>query len=199
VASNRTVTARQYVALYLYYVEGQSFRRIGATLGIKSSNGVYSLIQRGKRWIVEAEAEGVNASPFIEGRNASSTRNVGRAASRQDDLIAEVEWRVEQRERELADIDRLMRQNGGVDLEAELAHNRVFIHDYYDDAWCVPYRRPAHRLDQWEMRYLMAHPTSRTIHTAAYDSAKAAAHCAATYPTCGMDSPCHGCRTRPTD
>lgn len=187
------VTARQYVALHLYYVEGWSHRRIAQVLGITHAP-VQRLILRGRRWIMEAGCDqgGAN-SPYIEkllcsSRTSSPTRDVGRAASRQDQLLMEWESRVEQRERELGDIDSLMRGNQGV---PDSLH-RTFIRDYYDDAWIVPYRRPSHQFDQWEMLYLNDRPGSRTIHTAAYDSHRAARYCAAP-PTCSIHPRCVGC------
>jgi hypothetical protein len=76
---------------------------------------------------------------------------------------------------------------------------------------------PGNRWDQWELRALRAWEdrinalnVQRALDgklplvvgrlpQSAYDPENAADYCASTYPSCGMDRPCHGCRTKPSD
>ena len=167
------VTARQYVALYLYYIEGQPQRKIGSVLGIAHQN-VSRLIVRGKRWLVDAAADQGGASlPYIEALSAPSptaspTRNVGLAASRREELLDALELRLEQRAKDLAEVAECMSGDSS-----------------------RPTRIKRNHYDQWELRYL-AGKAGEPLPTSAYNAAVAARYCASDPATCGLD--CCGCR-----
>jgi hypothetical protein len=174
VASNRTVTARQYVALYLYYVEGQSQGKIGAVLGIAQQN-VSKLMVRGKRWLVDAVAEqgGVSlprlTALLAPSPTSSPSANVGLAASRQEELADALELRLQQRATELAEVEECM--------SGDSSH---------------PTRIKRNHYDQWELRYLAAR-SGEPLPTSAYYAGTAAAYCANRGKVCGLK--CAGCET----
>ena len=109
-----TLTARQYVVMYLYYRRGCTHRQIASALSIKHT-AVQKLLVRGNRWVLEEAVtpEGVATSDLVRGLlqpslTASVTGHVGRAASRQEELLDRLELRMQQRARELADIEECM-------------------------------------------------------------------------------------------
>jgi len=173
-----TVTARQYIALHLYYIEGWSYRRIGKHLGMASSASPYALVQRGKSAIVRITVDkGANTLPLVEGLlrpspTSSLTRNVGQAASRREELLDALERRMAQRDAELADIEECMAGDS-----------------------FSPTRTKQNPYDQWEMRYLSKHqgepmPTSAYIHKRR--GGGPANYCAAPVP-CSFTPRCVGC------
>lgn len=167
------VTERQYTALYFYYVEGWSHRKIGTELNIHHSS-VQSLIIRGRRWITEAAAKQTPATlPFMRALftpspTSSLTAHLGRAASRQEELQGTLTLRMEQRAEELAEIEECM-------SGSHLSPTHIKRNHY----------------DQWELRYLQAHG-GEPLPTSAYQAGTAAAYCASDQTICGLD--CHGCR-----
>jgi hypothetical protein len=111
---NGTVTARQYVALRFYYVEGWSQRRIADLLGIQQQS-VHRLICRGQRWIIDAAASdgGVKSlrlrALLVPSPSASATREASwAAASRQDELLDALDLRLQERASELDSIEACM-------------------------------------------------------------------------------------------
>ena len=172
------VTARQYVALHLYYVEGWSYRRVGKALGLTSSASPYSLIQRGRDALIRITVDkGANTLPLVEGLlrpspTSSLTRNVGQAASRREELLDALEHRMVQRDAELADIEECMAGDS-----------------------FSPTRIKQNHYDQWEIRYLNQHhgeplPTSAYMHKRR--GGGPATYCAAP-PTCTIHPRCVGC------
>jgi hypothetical protein len=103
------LTARQCIALHLYYVAGQNLAVISSTLGCTPS-GTFRIVQAAKAKLGQAyEDDPVKFLPLIEGLlrpspTASVTRHVGKSLSRQDELWAALEMRLHQRANELADI-----------------------------------------------------------------------------------------------
>lgn len=188
------VTARQYVALYLYYIEGQPQRTIGSILGVSQQAASY-LLERGRRRLVTSVGEtGVvkavhmrellRPSPY-----ASPTRDLGKAASRQEDLLDALEQRMLQRADDLADLQQCMSGES-----------------------VLPVRTKRNHFDQWECRYLSGNgvlvdpindrdlpqgwhmePVRKSrVPESAYRSDRAARYCASDPATCGLD--CCGCR-----
>lgn len=109
-----TITARQYVVLHLYYCLGNTQRQIAVALGISQKN-VHMLLVRGRRWIIESATEGMGgiSSPLIRGLlqpspTASVTGHAGNAALRQEELLDTLDLRMQQRSKELADIEECM-------------------------------------------------------------------------------------------
>ena len=168
-----TLTARQYVALHLYYVEGQSYRRIGSTLGI-TGQGAWDLVGRGRTRLVACYVDApLDASPLVEGltspsATASTTRHVGRSESRQDRLLDALERRMAHRAYEVEEVTECMCGNFALPTHIQRNH------------W-----------DQWEMRYLNARPDSHGIPTTAYRADRAARYCASDPAMCGLG--CVGC------
>ena len=188
------VTARQYVALYLYYIEGQTQRTIGDVLGV-TQPAIHYLLQRGKLLLEEAASDGgvikavhmrelLRPSPY-----ASPTRDLGKAASRQEDLLDALEQRMLQRADDLADLQQCMSGES-----------------------VLPVRTKRNHFDQWECRYLSGNgvlvdpindrdlpqgwhmePVRKSrVPESAYRSDRAARYCASDPATCGLD--CCGCR-----
>jgi len=134
-----TITARQYIVLRLWYVEGWSQHRIARGLGITQPS-VYGLIVRGRRWIFEAVSEEgaitlrrVEAL-FAPSPTSSPTSNLGVAASRQDELLDALELLMEHQAAEAAAYDECM--SGDSHLRTHVQRNTF---------------------DLWELRYAMAH------------------------------------------
>jgi hypothetical protein len=154
-----TVTDRQFVALYLYYVGGQSQRKIGSVLGVRQQT-VWELLKLGRRNVITLvePAEPVT-SPLVRvltepTPTTSVTSHSGLAASRRGELLDALERHMAQRDHELADIVECM-------SGASFSPTHVKRNHY----------------DQWELRYLMRHK-AEDLNTDAYDAKNAAVHCA---------------------
>lgn len=165
-----TVTSRQEQALRLYYCEGWTHRRIGSHLGI-THRAVQTLIIRGSRWLIEdAAAQGVASLPLVERPcrlSPTSSTHVGRALTRQEELLDALALRLEQRDAELAMYEQWL--DGDSHLPSHVKRN--------------PY-------DQWELRYLRG-KKGEPLPTTAYRADIAASNCAADRGRCGLD--CAGC------
>lgn len=169
--AHMTVTCRQQVALSLYYVEGWSHRRIGQAIG-SNPGTVYRLIERAKEVIVrQCSGETGNAHPIVERlcslSPTSSTSHVGRAMTRQEELLDALALRLEQRDAELA-----------------------MYEQWLDSDSHLPSHVKRNPYDQWELRYLQG-KRGEPLPTTAYRADVAAAHCAADKGRCGLD--CAGC------
>ena len=190
------LTARQYIALHLYYAEGWSITRISGMLSC-TKQAVHSLMGRAKTRIVETYTTN-DVDLAIHMRDilrpcpaASITHSKGKAASRRELLLDALEQRMLQRATELANIRECM--SGKSFLPTHLATNRY---------------------DQWESRYLnecgvvidpirdedlpdgwhMEPRRNPRVPDSAYKSKNAAAYCASDPSTCGITDRCVGCR-----
>jgi len=168
------LTDRQFVALYLYYVCGQSHRKIGRVLGVDRKT-VYEHLRsaRNKLITIKVETPYPRTLPLVErllepSPTASVTRGAGIAASRREDLLDALERRMAQRDAELADISECM---SGDSFSPTHALRNTY--------------------DQWEARYLSRH-AGEPLPTSAYDAGHAAANCACDAPSCTLG--CAGCR-----
>ena len=110
---NSVVTARQYAALHLFYVEGWSYRRIGKALGIAGPTA-YELVCRGKNNVLTycVEQATPNTSPIVEtlvsSQASTQTRDMHAAAERQDELLDTFEAQLERRLSELDALESCM-------------------------------------------------------------------------------------------
>ena len=190
-----SLTARQYIALHLYLVEGWTQNRIGGFLSI-SQPATHYLIQRGRKWFTDtATRDGVISAIHVRDMlhpspSASITRNVGKAACRQEELLDALEQRMLQRANELAKYRECMSGNS-----------------------ILPVHRARNKHDQWECRYLTEHgviidPVADSelpagwhmeprrnprVPDTVYRPKNAAAYCAGTYPQCGITDRCFNC------
>ena len=155
---SHTITARQYITLRLYYVEGWSERRIGAAFSI-THQAAHDRLIRARRWVFEAAGdEGLAASPLVEALLAPSptsspTSNVGVAASRQDELLDSLELLTEQHAQQAASFIECM--SGDSHLPTHVKRNTF---------------------DQWEMRYAADHRCEQ-LPTSAYNANIAGGYC----------------------
>ena len=162
-----------------------------------SQQATSRLILRGKQWFFdESDRSGVvsavhmrelmRPSPVV-----SSTRDLGKSAHRQEQLLDVLEQRMLQRANELADIKR-----------------------YMSSGSFLPIKPMKNKFDQWECRYLADHrvivdPVSDEclpdgyhmepkrnprVPDTAYRPKNAAAYCASDPATCGVTDKCCGCR-----
>ena len=168
-----STTARQQIALIYFYVEGRSYGHIGKALGI-SAQAAHGLIERGRNVILHAiEDKGVDALPYVErllhaSPTMSPTRHVGRALSRQEELLDALQLRLEQRDAELA-----------------------MYAQWLDSDSHLPTHCKRNPYDQWEMCYLHGRK-GEPLPTTAYNAATAAASCAMNGRPCPLH--CAGCR-----
>lgn len=134
-----TITARQLLALHLYYATGCTYRKIGTVLSIDGKTA-YDLVQRGRRSLyIHVSHDHPHKSLLVEALlrpspTASVTCNVGLAASRQGELLDALEFRLEQRAEELAHLEECM--SGDSYLPTHCKRN----------TW-----------DQWELNYICSH------------------------------------------
>lgn len=153
-----TITARQYIVMRLWYVEGWSQRRIGRFLGIHQKS-VWDLISRGRRWIIRTASEGGPSRHLLievllaPSPTSSPTSNLGVAASRQDELLDALELLIQHRAAEAASYQECM--SGDSHLRTHVKRNTF---------------------DLWELRYAMAHQCSQ-LPTSAYDCCRAWRYC----------------------
>lgn len=153
-----TITARQYIVMRLWYVEGWSQYRIAKGLGITQPS-VYGLIARGRRWIFEAVSEeGAITLRRVEvllapSPTSSPTSNLGVAASRQDELLDALELLMEHQASEAAIYDECM--SGDSILRTHVKRNTF---------------------DLWELRYAMAHQCAQ-LPSSAYNAHIASRYC----------------------
>ena len=154
-----TVTDRQYIALRLWYLEGWSQHQVARAFGI-TQPAVHALIARGRRWVFEAVSrKGLSNRHLVEGlfgpsMASSLTRDLGAASGRRDELLDELEIRMDQQAREAAAFSDCML--GDSLFSAHPLHNTF---------------------DQWEMQYALEHGCEH-LPTTAYDAPNAGKYAA---------------------
>jgi hypothetical protein len=155
---SHTITARQYIALRLYYVEGWNYSRIGEAFGV-TKQAVHQVVMRGRHWIIQAcGVQGVDATPRLRvllapSPTLSPTRNVGVATSRQDELLDALELRMEQ---QASMADSLSECMSGDSFRSTHVKRNSF--------------------DQWELRYAMLNNCLQ-LPTSAYNARVAQRYC----------------------
>lgn len=172
-----SLTDRQFVALYLYYVEGQSYRKIGRLFGVDFKTAYeHVTTARDKLITIKVEVPNPHTSPLVErllepSPTSSVTRGAGIAASRREELLDALERRMAQRDAEWADIEECLSGDS-----------------------FSPTHGKRNSFDQWETRYLMRHANNagEGLPTGAYQSDHAAANCACDDCACPLG--CAGCR-----
>jgi hypothetical protein len=107
------LTDRQYIAFHAYYVSGWSYVTISNTLGCTKQNA-HALVSTARAKVIRAYGdEDIDFPVLVEGLlrpspTASVTSNVGNATSRQDKLWAALQLRMQERAKELGDIEECM-------------------------------------------------------------------------------------------
>ena len=167
--AHMATTSRQDLALYLYYVQGHSYRQIGKALGIEVASS-YTLVKRGRESIIRSvERQGANTSPLVRALLAanesavSCTRHIGRALTRQEELLDALQLRLEQHEAELAMYEQWLSGNS-----SSPSHCKKNAHD------------------QWELRYLQQHRNGGCLPSSAYDGHSASRACGSDRERCAQ-------------
>jgi hypothetical protein len=167
------LTAKQYIALRAYYVEGMSHAAISRTLMCSRQN-TQMLVSAARAKMIRAYEDGViDIRLLVEGLlrpspTSNVTRDLGTSASRRERLLDALELRMQQRALESRAI-------------AECMSGSSF----------VPTHIKRNSFDQWEMRYLNERQGRGTVPSAAYRAANVAGHCACDWHECGLA--CAGC------
>ena len=172
-----TITAKQYIALRLWYVEGWTQYQVAHLFGV-TQPAVHGLISRGRRWIFEtacADPLSLYAQDSLEvegllrpSPSSSVTHDLGKAASRQEELLDALELLMEQRADALA--------------VAEMCMSNGFS---------APTHVKRSDMDQWETHYAATHHGHAPSGNA-YNARTAAHSCAEDPATCRCA--CDGCR-----
>ena len=172
-----TLTDRQFIALYLYYIEGQSYRKIAGVFGIATMTA-HEHVRNARNKLIRIRIDNPYpyTSPLVErliepSPTSSVTRGAGIAASRREELLDALERRMAQRDAELADITECMAGDS-----------------------FSPTHTKGNTFDQWEVRYLMRHDGNggEGLPTGAYRGDHAAANCACDDDLCPLA--CCNCR-----
>lgn len=168
------LTARQYIALRAYYVEGMSHSAISRTLGCSRQN-THELVSTARAKVIRFYEDGIlDIQVLVEGllrpaAHSSPSSNLGVAASRQDELLDALELRMQQRALEIQDISECMSGNS-----------------------FMPTHIKRNQFDQWELRFLNGSINRHSLPMTAYRSLRAAGFCAEDYTLCPCG--CAGCR-----
>jgi predicted DNA-binding protein (UPF0251 family) len=168
------LTLRQFVALRAYYVEGMTHSAISRTLGCSRQNA-HAMVTTAKDKLIRAyDAGDIDIPVITEGllrpsSTSVTTRDVRVSASRQDELLDALELHMQRRAFDHEEIRECM--SGDSFMQTHLQRNH---------------------LDQWELHYLAAKSSRRSVPFNRYKPYNAAQDCAAQGNGCVLG--CSGCR-----
>jgi hypothetical protein len=162
------LSTSQYLALRAYYVQGMTQAAISRTLGCSRQN-VHMLVMTARAKLVRACEDGVvDFLSVVEGLMRPSptsnvTCDVGKAASRQEQLLDALELRMQQRALESEDTRECMSGSS-----------------------FVPTHIKRNSFDQWELRFLNEGTGRNSVPSSAYRPRNMARFCACDWRICGL-------------